>query len=136
MLNMTSFSDADFRATMVRALRLLLVLTVLAAALAWWKLGRQSALLLLVGAAISGSGLWEWLRLMTAVMQRMNAGGTARPMAMVLLGFFGRLLLTVAALYVSLRFLDGSVYALAAGLGLGIFALTIEALRLVKAWTV
>ncbi len=121
---------------MLRALRLLLALALLAAALVWWKLGWHSAVLLLVGAAISGSGLWEWLRLMTAVMQRMNAGGTARPMTMILLGFFTRLLLTVAALYGSLRFLDGSVYALAAGLGLGIFALTIEVLKLVKAWTV
>ena len=57
-------------------------------------------------------------------------------MTMVLVGFFTRLLLAVAALYVSLRFLDGSVYALAAGLGLGFFALTIEALKLVRAWTV
>jgi hypothetical protein len=39
-------------------------------------------------------------------------------------------------LYGSLKFLDGSVYALAAGLGLGVFSLTFEALRLVKSWTV
>ena len=30
----------------------------------------------------------------------------------------------------------GSVYALAGGLALGVFALTVEGLRLVKAWTV
>jgi len=89
-----------------------------------------------VGAAISGSGLWEWLRLMSAVMERMDVGGTSRPMAMVLTGFFLRLSLAVVVLYVSLKYLDGSVYALAAGLGLGIFALTFQALRLVKAWTV
>ena len=57
-------------------------------------------------------------------------------MAPVLLGFFLRLGVAVAVLYVSLKYLDGSVYALAAGLGMGVFALTIEALRLVKAWTV
>jgi hypothetical protein len=106
------------------------------AALAWWKLGWQSAVLLVVGAAISGTGLWEWLRLMSAVMVRMDAGGAAKPMAGVLIGFFLRLGLTLVLLYVSLMVLDGSVYALAAGLGLGVFSLTVEGLRLMKAWTV
>jgi hypothetical protein len=131
-----SFTDADFRRTMLSALRLLAVITLLGAPLVWWKLGWQSAALLMVGAAISGSGLWEWLRLMTAVMVRMDGGGKARPMGMVLFGFFLRLGLTVVLLYVSLKVLNGSVYALAAGLALGVFALTIEGLRLMKAWTV
>ncbi|MDE1175345.1 MAG: ATP synthase subunit I [Edaphobacter sp.] len=120
----------------MRALRLLAVITAVGALLLWWKLGWQSAVLLLVGSAISGSGLWEWLRLMTAVMARMDDGGQARPMVMLLLGFFIRLAATVALLYVSLKVLNGSVYALAAGLALGVFSLAIEGLRLVKAWTV
>jgi hypothetical protein len=73
---------------------------------------------------------------MTAVMARMDSGGTARPLTMVLLGFFVRLAATIALLYVSLKALNGSVYALAAGLALGVFALTVEGIRLVKAWTV
>ena len=133
---MDSFTDADFRRTMWSALRLLVVITAVASPLVWWKLGWQSAVLLLVGALISGSGLYEWLRLMTAVMVRMDAGGKARPMGMVLAGFFLRLGLTIVLLYVSLKVLNGSVYALAAGLALGVFALTIEGLRLMKAWTV
>jgi hypothetical protein len=131
-----SFSDEDFRRTILRALKLLVILSVVGALLLWWKLGWQSAALLAVGAVISASGLWEWLRLMTAVMARMDSGGMARPMATVLLGFFVRLAATVALLYVSLKVLHGSVYALAAGLALGVFALTVEGLRLVKAWTV
>jgi hypothetical protein len=131
-----SFSDEDFKRTIMRALRLLMVVTVIAAPLLWWKLGWQSAVLLLVGAAISGSGLYEWLRLMTAVMIRMDGGAKARPMGMVLLGFFVRLGLTVVLLYVSLKVLNGSVYALAGGLALGVFALSVEGLRLMKAWTV
>ena len=136
MRAMESFSDDDFKRTILRALRLLVVVTVVAAPLVWWKLGWQSAVLLLVGALISGSGLFEWLRLMTAVMVRMDGGAKARPMGMVLLGFFLRLGLTVVLLYVSLKVLNGSVYALAAGLALGVFALTVEGLRLMKAWTV
>jgi hypothetical protein len=85
---------------------------------------------------ISGSGLFEWLRLMSAVMVRMDGGEKARPMGLLLAGFFLRLGLTVVALYVSLKVVNGSVYALAAGLALGVFALTVEGLRLMKAWTV
>jgi hypothetical protein len=136
MLAMESFSDEDFKRTIMRALRLLVVVTVVVAPLLWWKLGWQSAVLLLVGSAISGSGLYEWLRLMTAVMVRMDGGAKARPMGMVLLGFFVRLGLTVVLLYVSLKVLNGSVYALAGGLALGVFALSVEGLRLMKAWTV
>jgi hypothetical protein len=136
MRTFEQFSDADFKRTIVSALRLLAGLTALAVPLLWWKLGGASAGLLLVGAAISGSGLWEWLRLMRAVMVRMDAGAAAKPMGMVLAGFFLRLGLTVVLLYVSLKFLDGSVFALAAGLGLGVFCLTVEGLRLMKAWTV
>ena len=133
---MESFSDADFKRTILSALRLLVVITAVAAPVVWWKLGWQSAVLLLVGALISGSGLFEWLRLMTAVMVRMDGGAKARPMGLVLFGFFLRLGLTVVLLYVSLKILNGSVYALAAGLALGVFALTVEGLRLMKAWTV
>ena len=136
MQAMENFSDEDFKRTIWRALRLLVVVTVIVAPVLWWKLGWQSALLLLVGSAISGSGLYEWLRLMTAVMVRMDGGAKARPMGMVLLGFFVRLGLTVVLLYVSLKVLNGSVYALAGGLALGVFALSVEGLRLMKAWTV
>jgi hypothetical protein len=132
-----SYTDQDFQRTMVRTLRLLAILTAVALPVVWWKLGGwRSAVLLVVGAAISGSGLWEWLRLMTAVMARMDAGGNPRPMGRLLAGFFLRLGLTLAVLYVSLKFLNGSVYALAAGLAMGIIALTFEGLRLVKMWTV
>jgi hypothetical protein len=133
---MDTLTDADFKRTIWSALRLIAVVTAVATPLVWWKMGWQSAVLLLVGGAISGSGLYEWLRLMTAVMLRMDSGEKARPMGRVLTGFFLRLGLTVAVLYVSLKVLNGSVYALAAGLALGVFALSIEGLRLVKAWTV
>ncbi len=131
-----SFTDADFKRTIWSALRLLAIVAAMAAPILCWKLGWQSAVLLLVGALISGSGLFEWLRLMTAVMVRMDAGEKAHPLGPVLFGFFLRLGLTVLLLYVSLKILHGSVYALAGGLALGVFALTVEGLRLMKAWTV
>jgi ATP synthase I chain len=131
----TGLTDADVRNTMLASIRLLLALAVVAAALFWWKAGWQSAVLLLVGAAISSSSLWEWLRLMTAINRRMDAGENPRPMGAVLFGFSTRLALTVVVLYGSLKYLHGTVFALAAGLGLGLFALTVEALRLLKRTT-
>lgn len=133
---MEQFTDEDFKKTMLGAIRLMAIATVVVAPLLGWKMGWASAALFVVGALISGSGLWEWLRLMTAVMARMDMGGTAKPMGMVLLGFFLRLGLTLVVLYVSLKTLDGSVFALAGGLALGVFALSVEGLRLMKAWTV
>ena len=139
-MELSEFTDRDFRATILRALRLLLILALVTLPLIWWKFGWRSGVLLLVGAAISASGLWEWLRLLMAVMKRMDAStdGTAtmRPVALVFFGFFVRLVLVVGVLYGSLKLLQGSVVAIAVGLGLGILALTIEGLRLVKAWTV
>jgi hypothetical protein len=74
--------------------------------------------------------------LMSAVIARMDAGAEARPMGMVLTGFFLRLGLAIGVLYVSLKFLNGSVIAIAVGLGLGIVSLTIEAIRLARTWTI
>jgi hypothetical protein len=53
----------------------------------------------------------------------------------VLIAFFLRLGIALALLYGSLKLLDGSVYALIGGLALGVAALSIEGLRLIKSWT-
>ena len=135
-MELAGLTDEDVRRTMQRALRLLAILAVIGLALVWWKMGWQSAVLLAIGAGISASGLWEWMRLMTAVISRMDAGAEPRPVGTVLVGFFLRLGVALVALYASLKYLDGSVYALVAGLALGMVALTIEALRLVRSWTV
>jgi len=134
-----SYTDDDFRRLILRAMKLATIVALVGAAGVWLKWGWRSAILLLVGAVISTSGLWEWLRLMTAVMVRMDASETVkkgRSLGLILTGFFMRLGLTLVALYVSLKFLDGSVYALAAGLGLGVFALAFEGARLARVWTV
>lgn len=137
LLNLNNFTDADFRRTIWNSLRMVAIATAVAVPVLWWKLGWQSAALLAIGAVISGSGLFEWLRLMTAVAARMDsAAPPAKPLGGVLTTFFLRLLLAVAALYVSLKFLHGSVFALVAGLALGVAALSIEGLRLVRSWTV
>ena len=140
MIDLGSYSDEDFKRTMRRALRMVAIAVAVAVPLLWWKMGWASAALFAVGAAISGSGLFEWLRLMSALMSRMDAGGAdpapSRPLAPVLIGFFFRLGFALALLYGSLKFLHGSAYALIAGLALAVAALSIEGLRLLKSWTV
>lgn len=136
LADLNGFNEEDTRRTILGALRLLLLLCAVGVPIAWWRAGWQSGVLLLVGAAISGSGVWELYRVMAAMMERMDQGATPKPVGRVMLGFFLRLSLSVAALYASLRYLHGSVFALAAGLALGVVSLTVEALRLLKAWTV
>jgi hypothetical protein len=138
-----SFTDADAQAVLVRAAKIVAVLAVIGTPLAWWKGGWRSAALLLIGAAISGSGLWEWRRLMTALMAQMepregeHVVGARRPsIGFALVGFFLRLFAVVGVLYVSLRYLNGSALALAAGLAMGVIALTIEGLRLLRSGTI
>lgn len=129
-------TDADLRRAMLASIRLLVVLAGVLAALFAWKANWQSAVLVFVGSAISAASLWEWLRLMTAINQRMDAAKTPlekpAPMGLILFGFFTRLGLTVVALYVSLKYLHGTPFALAAGLGLGVLSLTIEAIKLLR----
>ena len=129
-------TDDDLRGTMLASLRLLAWLCAVATAGFWWKGGWRSGALVVIGSVISAASLWEWMRLMAFVNRQMDAGGTASPMGAVLAGFFGRLALTLVVLYGSLKYLHGSVFALALGIGLGLFSLTIQALRLLKRWTV
>ncbi len=128
----TGLTDADVSGAMKASIRLLAGFAAVAASLFWWRVNWQSAMLLLVGSVISATSLWEWLRLMTVMNERMDAGQNPRPMGMILFGFSTRLVLTVAALYGSLKYLHGTVLALAAGLGLGLLSLSIEALRLLN----
>ena len=125
-------SDTDLRQTMLASLRLLAMLAVVVMAVFWWRAGWQSGLLVAVGAAISGASLWEWQRLMTAMNEQMDAGRTSRPMGAIVIGFVLRLALTLAVLYASVRYLHGTVLALAAGLALGVVALSVQAIRLLR----
>jgi hypothetical protein len=132
----TGLTDADVRNAMLASLRLLAILTTVAAAIFWWRINWQSAVLCLIGSVISASSLWEWMRLMKAVNERMDAGQNTRqatrPMGGVVFGFVARLGLTLVVLYGSLKYLNGTVFALIAGIALGLISLSIEAMRLMK----
>jgi hypothetical protein len=133
---LTEFTEHDLKATLMRALRWVGILGVLGALAIWRAAGWQSAAMFVVGAVIAATGLYESQRLMLAVLSRFNEGRQGKPIAGVLIWFFLRLILAGVVLYVSLRSLEGSVYALCAGLGLAVVALTIESIRLLRSWTV
>jgi hypothetical protein len=132
---LADFTEQDLQATLMRALRWVGLLGLAGAVAVWLAVGWPSAVLFAVGAAIAATGLYESQRLMMAVLSRFNEGRQSKPIAGVLIWFFLRLILAGAVLYVSLRSLEGSVYALCAGLGLAMVALTIESIRLLRAWT-
>ena len=84
---------------------------------------------------------------MAALMARMDAQELVQPAAaanpsgapsigFAVAGFAARLLVVMAVLYASLRYLHGSVPALAAGLAMGVVALTAEGIRLLRSGTI
>lgn len=125
------FNDAHLRAAMLRSMRTVAVLSLALASILLLIKGWQTALLLLVGATISVSSLWEWQKLLVVILAKLDNQqqvGSAR----VIIGFLLRLLVAAVVLYVSLKSLHGSVYALLGGLLLAVIALSIEAARLVR----
>jgi len=131
-------TDADLRNIMLSSMRLTVIFAVLAAAVFSWRLNWQSGILVLIGASISTASLWEWLRLTTAMNAVMDVKPNALPAprtpstGLIPIAFLVRIGLTVGLLYVSLKNLRGTPFALAAGLGLGVFSLSIEAFRQMK----
>jgi hypothetical protein len=132
------FSDQDLRTVFNRAMRSVAIATVIGSPIVWIAWGWRSMLLFLVGAIVAGTGILEWRQLMGAVLGRLDTGGQTSPQPIrgVLFWFFLRFAAAAALLYVSLKGLDGKVTALLLGLALALIALMIEALRLLRAWTV
>ena len=128
----SAMTDDDLRGMLRRALRTVAILAAVLFLVFSFTLGWQTGLLLLAGAVISFTGIWEWRSLALAVFARLDNQQQARPMGRTLVMFFLRLGMAIAILYVSLRCLHGSLYALLAGLGLAVIALSFEALRYLR----
>jgi hypothetical protein len=127
-----SMTDDDLREMLRRALGTVVVLGLVLFLVFTFTMGWQTGLLELAGALISYTGIREWRNLALAVFAKLDNQESARPMGRTLVMFFLRLGVVAAILYVSLRCLHGSVYALVAGIGLAVVALSFEALRLLR----
>jgi hypothetical protein len=129
------FSDRDLQLVFNRALRSVLIAIVVGIPITWVAWGWRSAMMFVVGGAIAATGILEWRQLMGAVIARLDAQATPRPLGPILFWFFIRLVAAGGVLYVSLRSLDGKVAALLVGIALALVALFIEAIRLFRGWT-
>jgi hypothetical protein len=123
-------TEEDVRGTLRNALRFAAVVTLIATPILWLWQGWQTWLLFVVGVVISATGIFEWLRLFSAIMARMEEGRVPSPMFPVLAMFFLRLALAGLLLYASLSSLHGSVYALLAGLAVSLLGMLEESVRL------
>ncbi len=134
--SLAEFTDRDLDQALRGSLIAILVMFAVAVPFVWMWGGWQTAALFAVGAAIAAMGIWEWKSLVAAINERLDADPTRkpRPIFRVLLRFSLRLVLVAAALYVSLRCLHGSAYALVAGLGLAVIAVSFQAARLLRRW--
>ncbi len=127
------FTDADLKAALHRTLGTIAVLAAVLFAVVSLVAGWRSGVLLIVGAIVSASGVYEWQRLISAVNARLDNAQSPPGAGPVVAMFFLRLLIVAVLVYVSLKCLHGSIYALVAGLALAVVGLSIEALRLLRA---
>jgi hypothetical protein len=117
---------------MRRAIRWTAILAVVGFLALLFTRGWQTAVLFIAGAVVSATGLYEWQQLIGVINAKLDNQRSPRATGFTLTMFFLRLGFAAAVIYVSLRFLEGSLYALVAGLSLAIIALTVEALRLLR----
>lgn len=129
---MFDFDDAQFLGALRRSMWNIGVLGVVLAGLLTMFYGWQTGLMLLIGAAISLTGVWEWRRLVAAINARLDAQRSPHSLVRTILAFVLRLAMVGAVLYGSLKYLEGSVYALVAGLSLAMLMLTVEAFKMLK----
>jgi hypothetical protein len=126
------FTDAHLKAALERALRLVAILTAIGFVALLATMGWPTAMLLLAGALVSATGIWEWQKLVAAINARLDHRQGGPGSSRVVLGLLLRMVIAGGVLYGSLRCFRGSVYALVAGLGLAVIALSVEAVRLVR----
>jgi hypothetical protein len=129
------FSDQDLKLVLNRALRSVLIAIVVGIPIIWLAWGWRSGVMFVIGGAIAATGIVEWRQIMMAVITRLDAQASPRPLGPVLFWFFIRIGAAAAVLYVSLRSLDGKVAALILGIALAFVALFLEAIRLFRGWT-
>jgi hypothetical protein len=127
-----TFTDADLNAALIRAVRTIGILTLIGIPIIWIISGWQSAAIFVVGAIISAGGVYESRRLIAVVNARLDNQRPPRSAGLVAAMFLLRLLIAGCLLYVTLRCLHGTVYAIVAGLALALVALSIEAIMLTR----
>jgi hypothetical protein len=127
-----SMTDQGLEALLRRATRLTLIVGVLGAIALWIGSGWRNAAMMATGTAISAASIYEWRRLARFIAAKLDSQQTPPGAFLAMAFFFLRLLIFAAAIYVSLKWFQGSAIALLCGLALAVLALVWEALRLLR----
>ena len=125
-------TDETLQALLKRAIRVTLILGLVATLILFFASGWRNAAMFAVGAIISAASILEWQRLIRFFNERLDQKKTPRGAAAVVVFFMIRLAVFAAAIYGSLKCFQGSAIALLCGLGLAMIAMAWEALRLLK----
>jgi len=125
-------TQADLDAMLTRALRITLILGLVAALVVAIGGGWRNGAMLLTGALISAASIWEWQRLIRLMNARMDKNRTPAGAGVVVLFFVLRLTIFAGVIYGSLKCFQGSVVALLCGLCLAILTIGFEAIRLLR----
>ena len=115
---------------LLRAMRMSLILGVIASGILLIASGWRNAGMLMTGALISSASLFEWQRLARVIRAKLEAQKTPRSAPAVVVFFVLRLIIYAAAIYVSLKCLQGSPVALLCGLALAAITIVWQALQL------
>ncbi len=125
-------TDDALLAMLKRALWITIVLGVLGSAALTVGSNWRNGAMLLTGAAISAASILEWRHLVRVFNARMDKQRTPGSAAAVVIFFVIRLAVFAGAIYGSLKCFQGSVVALLCGLGLAVFSVGWEVIRLLR----
>jgi hypothetical protein len=129
---LAALTDAGLDALLKRAIRITVILGILAALAVWKASDWRNAAMLATGAAISAASILEWQRLIRFINAKLDQKQAPRGAALAAIFFVLRLIIFGGAIYGSLKCFRGSVVALLCGLGLAVLATLWEAVRLLR----
>jgi hypothetical protein len=127
-----NFTDADLKAALRRAMRSCIAMGVILSGVLAFVMGWRVGASCLAGTLVSAISLYQWQQLIAFVNARLDKQKPPRSTAWVVTMFFLHMGFAALVIYVSLRHSSGVPYALIAGLGLAVLALTVEAVRLIR----
>lgn len=129
---LAGLTDEGLQALLRRAIRITLLLGLLAALVVWKAAGWRNAAMLAAGTLISAASILEWQRLVRFINAKMDQKQVPRGAALAIVFFVLRLIVFAGVIYGSLKCFQGSVAALLCGLGLAVLAMVWEAIRLLR----
>jgi hypothetical protein len=129
---LANLTNEGLEALLRRAIRITLILGLLASLVVWKASGWRNAAMLTTGTLISAASIVEWQRLVRFINAKMDQKQVPRGAGLAFLFFVLRLIVFAGAIYGSLKCFQGSVAALLCGLGLAVLAMVWEAVRLLR----